>query len=299
MELRELRYFLAICEEGSLTAAAARLHVAQQSLSPVVAKLETALGVALLDRGAFGARPTPAGELLRQRAAAVLRDVDEMVRAVREAGAPGGGEVRMRYGLDTEHIVEPLLARVRAHLADVTVVGWTGTDSDNLRALRAGETDLVLAWAVAGTGDELSTATLAEEECVAAVPDPHPFAALPAVPVDRLGGCAVVMFPRASAPAVWDHIAAGLTTDARRPPRITETAVNGQRAMIRHAVEAGALTPVSRSLAAGLGRPDVRFLPFAPPIGVPAHLVWRPGLPAAAARVVTLARDLHRGEARG
>lgn len=292
VELRQLRYFVAICEEGSLTRAGARLHVAQQSLSQTVTALEAELGVRLLDRGSFGARTTPAGRVLRERAAALLRDADAAARATREAAGDVSGLVRIRYGLDSEHLVDTLLPGVRSRLPGVSLRGWTGPDSDNLTALRAGDADLVLAWAVAGHVGDLHTATLAHEHCWAALPDTHPLATRDTLPVDALAGRPLVLFPREAAPWVWDHIAGHFQADGRLSPRITETAVSGQSGMLEHALTAGALAPVSRSLISALRQPGVRFIPFEPPLTVPVHLTWRAdSTPATAAVVDALLRD--------
>lgn len=288
MELRQLRQFVAVCEAGSLTRAGARLHTAQQSLSQTVATLESELGVRLLDRGAFGVRPTDAGRVLWERGAALLRDADAVARAVRDTGGHPTGTVRLRYGLDSEHLVRRLLADVRARLPQLTVAGWTGPDSDNVRALRAGDADLVLAWAVDGHLGDLPAVTVAAEDCWAAVPADDPLATADAVPVAALAGRALVMFPRESAPWVWDHIAGHLTA-GRPAPRITRTAVSGQAAMVDAALTLGAICPVSRGLIGELERPGVRFLPFAPALSVPAQLVWRAGPAPAVAAVIAAA----------
>jgi DNA-binding transcriptional LysR family regulator len=291
VELRQLRSFTVICDEGSLTRAAARLHLAQQSLSQLVAVLEAELGVTLLERGAFGVRPTAAGRLLRSRGTALLRDADDTVRAIREAGALCGGTVAVRYGLDSEHLAGPLMGALAAQLPGIAVTGWTAPDPDNLHALRGGATDLVFAWVVPPDAGELQTLTVTVELCLAAVPDAHPLADRPAIPVCALAGVPLVMFPRAAAPAVFDHIAGHLTVDARRPPRITETAVGGQAGVVDEAVRIGAIAPVSRSLTPSLRRPGVRFVPFEPEVNTPLQLVWRSGPSAAVAQVIAAIRS--------
>src|ERR1700739_4438004 len=72
MELRHLRYFVAIAEERSFTRAAERLWVAQPGLSTQIRRLETELGVRLFDRHSRGVEMTDAGELLLERARGVL-----------------------------------------------------------------------------------------------------------------------------------------------------------------------------------------------------------------------------------
>ncbi|MCB1274519.1 MAG: LysR family transcriptional regulator [Leucobacter sp.] len=87
MELRELRYFAAVVEAGSLTAAAAALHLAQPSLSAAISRLETELGTRLLVRSPRGVEATSAGRYLLDAASRVLGDVDEITREIRRYGA--------------------------------------------------------------------------------------------------------------------------------------------------------------------------------------------------------------------
>src|ERR1700738_3030389 len=72
MELRELSAFVAVVEEGGMSAAARRLHVSQSALSQTVSALERELGVMLLERTSTGVRPTEAGTTLFAEARAVL-----------------------------------------------------------------------------------------------------------------------------------------------------------------------------------------------------------------------------------
>ena len=87
MELRQLRYFTAVVEAGSFTAAAAVLHVSQPPLSVAVAKLETELGVALLVRTPRGVEPTSAGRYLLGRSSRVLGDIDDISSALARFGS--------------------------------------------------------------------------------------------------------------------------------------------------------------------------------------------------------------------
>ncbi|WP_460775828.1 LysR family transcriptional regulator [Microbacterium sp. GXF7504] len=87
MELRQLRYFVAVVGAGSLTAAATALHLAQPSLSVAVRRLEEELGVPLLTRTARGVEPTAAGRRLFDGATRILADVDELGDKLRRHGA--------------------------------------------------------------------------------------------------------------------------------------------------------------------------------------------------------------------
>lgn len=97
MELRHLRYFVAVAEEQNVTHAAARLHVSQPSLSRQIHDLEDEMGVALFERTAKTVRLTNAGRLFLEETRAVLRRVDEAVAAAKAAGSGARGELRIGY----------------------------------------------------------------------------------------------------------------------------------------------------------------------------------------------------------
>ena len=95
MELRHLRYFIAVAEEGSLTVAAEkRLHTAQPSLSRQIRDLEYEVGVALLERSARGIALTPAGRAFLERARLALSQVQAAIDAARRAGSAAEAFVR-------------------------------------------------------------------------------------------------------------------------------------------------------------------------------------------------------------
>jgi DNA-binding transcriptional LysR family regulator len=96
-ELRQLRYFVAIAEEGSLTRAAARLHIAQQSLSQQVRTLEAQLGVTLFERSSRGVTLTDVGLVLLREARPVLAHAERAVDAVRRVARGEQGELRVGF----------------------------------------------------------------------------------------------------------------------------------------------------------------------------------------------------------
>lgn len=98
MELRVLRYFLAVVREGSITAAAERLHVTQPTLSRQLAQLERDLGVQLYDRTTHGIELTPEGQLLGQRAAELIELADKTENEVRHHSEELSGTVYIGAG---------------------------------------------------------------------------------------------------------------------------------------------------------------------------------------------------------
>lgn len=91
MELRLLRYFAAVVEAGSLSAAAVQLRLSQPTLSVAVRQLETAVGVELLVRTPRGVRPTSAGRFLLDASTRILGDLDDVVRELSRFGAGTAG----------------------------------------------------------------------------------------------------------------------------------------------------------------------------------------------------------------
>ncbi|XPP27150.1 MAG: LysR family transcriptional regulator [Leucobacter sp.] len=93
MDLRQLRYFTAVCEEESFSRAAQRLHMTQPPLSTTVAALERELGIQLLNRVQHGVIPTEAGKLLALRAGQILRQTDELGAHLRGLGEGSEGHI--------------------------------------------------------------------------------------------------------------------------------------------------------------------------------------------------------------
>lgn len=97
MELRHLRYFVAVAEEQNITRAAARLYVSQPPLSRQIRDLESELGVRLFDRSARAVRLTEAGKIFLSEARCTLERADEAVYAIKAFALGGRGRVRIGY----------------------------------------------------------------------------------------------------------------------------------------------------------------------------------------------------------
>ena len=95
MELRILRYFLAVAREGSITHAARRLHISQPTLSKQLKDLEAELGKKLFVRSSFSVRLTEEGMLLRKRAEDILDMVDKTETEFKALGEIHGGDIRI------------------------------------------------------------------------------------------------------------------------------------------------------------------------------------------------------------
>jgi DNA-binding transcriptional LysR family regulator len=111
VELRHLRYFVAVAEEQNVTRAAARLHVSQPPLSRQIQDLEAELGFDLFERSARAIRLTPAGKVFLKEARDVLRRVEDAVAAARAVAAGAGGDFHLGYAPSPTAEIMPAVLR--------------------------------------------------------------------------------------------------------------------------------------------------------------------------------------------
>ncbi|SFH95713.1 LysR family transcriptional regulator, nitrogen assimilation regulatory protein [Bosea sp. OK403] len=149
MDLRQLRYFTAIVEQGSFSKAATKLRVAQPALSQHLRHMEDELGVALLHRGTRGVLPTEAGERLLLRARAILAEFAELRDSVRGETAAPGGEVRIGLpGTVSEQFSVPLIQAARERYPAVRIRIAEAMSGFVLDWLRRGEVDLAVIYTI-------------------------------------------------------------------------------------------------------------------------------------------------------
>ncbi len=122
MDIRQLRYFLEIVAQGSLTRAAESLHVAQPALSLHLKNMEEQLGTRLLTRSRSGVTPTEAGELLLQRARAILEDLARTEDDIRNLETDPSGIVRIGLpGTISAMVSLPLILAARERFPRITL----------------------------------------------------------------------------------------------------------------------------------------------------------------------------------
>jgi DNA-binding transcriptional LysR family regulator len=176
MELRHLRYFVAIAEERSFTRAAERLWVAQPGLSTQIRRLESELGVQLLERHRRGVDLTAAGELFLERARVALTAADAAALTGRDLEAGVSGSLKIGLSTGPQWGRTPLLLErfttARPGVELTVVAGYGGTLWRDLRDARL---DAVLAPASFCSGD-LRSLDLGLEPWLVLVGAPHPLA---------------------------------------------------------------------------------------------------------------------------
>jgi len=205
MELRQLRYFVAVAEELHFRRAAERLHISQPPLSQQIRALEDELGFALLIRTRRRVELTPAGEAFLRDARALLGELDGAVATARRIDAGQTGRLRIGFvGSALLSIVPGTVERFRASRPGVAIELRERSTVDQLRAVSAGVIDVGLVRPPIDDESGLRAEIVLRERTVAALPTAHPLAALARVPLRRLAVEPLVLFPREQAPGFHD-----------------------------------------------------------------------------------------------
>ena len=187
MELRHLRYFVAVAEEGSRTSAAERLHTSQPSLSRQVRDLEYEIGAELLLRNVHGVEVTAAGKAFLDHARLALMQVDAAVEAARRAAQPA--RKTFAIGFQTGHEMNWLpraMHVLRDELKDIEVTISSGYSPDLAEALARGRLDL--AFLRAEPGYDLAYHVVDREPLIVLMPSDHRLTAKQAIHPRELVG---------------------------------------------------------------------------------------------------------------
>src|SRR5450432_626419 len=188
MELRHLRYFLAVGEALNFTKAAAQLRVAQPALSRQVQDLEDEIGVDLLRRSPRGVTLTAEGKLFLEEVRELLKRADESVEKVRALARGEYGELHVGYAPSPSvEILPPALAAFQKAAPHVKLVLHDLSSNEMAEALRRGTLDLsIMVRPTEENAVGLEFQLLKSYHFCVALPPGHPFAKLKRVPLSRL-----------------------------------------------------------------------------------------------------------------
>jgi DNA-binding transcriptional LysR family regulator len=264
MELRHLRYFVAVAEELHFRRAAERLHVAQPAVSEQVRKLEDELGVRLLDRSQRSVSLTDAGAAFLTEARRVLHDAEVARLAARNARDRAGHRLQIGYMPASLPVSVPrTLQRLATGMANLETSLEPGNAAELIEAVRAGRLDAAVVSLPAPTAGLRST-PLADEQAIAALPVTHRHAVASAIRLDQMLPERIVVLPREANRAFYDAIVAACR-DAGLSPTLTEMP-DGHLEPALLAVASGAgMALVPASAADRYLAPGVRFVPLADP----------------------------------
>lgn len=241
MELRHLRYFVAVAEERHFGRAAERLHMAQPPLSQQIKALEAELGARLFDRNRRKVELTAAGTALLPEARDILARAGDLGRLARAAAGGEAGRLDIAFtgSVPFTDVMPRVLRAFRHHYPDVRVSLREMSTGSQIEALAEGKLDIGFARPASDTLPAgVAGRRILREPLVLALPADHPMAGRDRLSMAQVAGEGLVMNPRHIGTGLYDKIsqlcqAAGFT------PRI--------------AVEAHQMSTMIRLVSAGLG----------------------------------------------
>jgi DNA-binding transcriptional LysR family regulator len=271
-DIRQLRYFVAVAERGSVSRAALDLHLSQSALSEALGKLEVQLGVQLLERSSRGVAVTPAGEALLPEAREAIERFDAALDAARRAGRGETGRLRVGFeAAGAGRLSTQARARFVARFPHVRVEPRRFEWGGEVPALRDGECDVAFAWLPADLNG-LRSELVASEPRYAGLAAGHPLARRGELSVLDLNDEPIMWTRRA--PRYWvDWWAVNPRPDGSEPRWGREN--DNVEEMLEQVADGSAYCIVPVSMTEYYARPDLTWIPIVDIEPLRIALAWR------------------------
>jgi DNA-binding transcriptional LysR family regulator len=261
MELRHIRYFVAVAEELHFRRAAERLHVAQPAVSEQIRKLEEDLGVRLFDRTQRSVSLTEAGEVLLGEARSLLRQAEAARLAARNARDLATSRLRIGYmPASLPASVPHALQRLAAASSRVETRLEAGSGLELIEAVRGKRLDAAVVSLPAPTAG-LRTTPLTDQRAMAAVPVGHNHAVKSEIRLEQVTPERILVLPRDANRPFYDAVLATCRDAGVSPTLVEMPDGDVEQALLAVASGAGmALLP--EAVAERYAAPGVRFVPL-------------------------------------
>jgi DNA-binding transcriptional LysR family regulator len=282
VELRHLRYFIAVAEELNFSRAAERMHMAQPPLSAAIRQLERDVGVDLFVRTTREVKLTDAGRAFLEGARRTLSDAEQAAEDAKRAAAGDLGRLRIAYSWSTRFETLPALGKAfRGSHPGVELLGQEMWNARMPPAFANGSIDIALSLCPE-IAAELELAPIRRERLVALLPDAHPLTREEAIPLSALADEEFVLFPREIAPRLHDAFVAIYRRAGFEPRVRNESFHTGWDLGVLAEIPAVAMAP--QTVAGGLPDGIVAVAVSEPTDSLETCLVWRgdDGSPAVA-----------------
>ena len=228
MELRHLRYFIAVGEEQHFGRAASRLHIAQPPLSRQIQDLEKEMGFHLFDRLPRGVRLSAAGKLFLSDARRILQDVDEAKRRAERIALGKAGTLRIgiAMALSWHGMVVESFREFRRQQPDAELVLHHSISIHQIEAVLSGRLDAGFAAALTPWNKDLAHWEFARERILLAVPKSHPLTKRGRIRLRDLRDMPFIWFQRSANPPFDDLLTQECARGGLSAPRIVQEATD-------------------------------------------------------------------------
>jgi DNA-binding transcriptional LysR family regulator len=228
MELRHLRYFVAVGEEQHFGRAAQRLRIAQPALSRQIQDLEDEIGFKVFDRLPRGVRISAAGRLFLEDARRILHQVNEATTRARRVASGQSGTLQVGFveSVSWHGIVPESFKRFREARPDAELQLRPMSSAEQMEAIRLGSLDAGFAFTLASMDHKLVQLEIEVLNLVLAAPLGHSLTKLKRVRLRDLGGADFIWFPRRESPAFYDSLMRECFRGGLKTPHIVQEAAN-------------------------------------------------------------------------
>src|SRR6266436_4446504 len=263
VELRHLRYFVAVAEMENVSRAALKLHVSQPALSRQIRDLEGEIGFSLLERTAKSVRLTDAGRAFLDNARALLQNADEAVTKARAVASAEPTELHVGYSpTPTAEILPKILRAFQRKMPNVHVKLHDWSNNAILNGIREGrlQLGLIVPPLKAITLHDVRYEELFHERVCVAVAPQHPFARRRAIPITEVAAEPLIGLTREDYPNYYDYLSV-IFLKLKQKPRVVEE--HDSFSAVMSAVEAGTGVAIATDFAYSFGN-RVKFLHVTP-----------------------------------
>ena len=208
MELRHLRYFVAVGEEQHYGRAAQRLRVAQPALSRQIQDLEGEIGFKLFDRLPRGVKISAAGKYFLEDARGILQQVNEATTRAKRVALGQSGTLRVGFveSISWHGVVPESLRRFRQQQPEAELQLRPLSSLEQIEAVAGGRLDAGFVFTIANINGELAELPVASLNLLLAAPRGHPLTELKKLRLRDLSDAAFIWFPRRESPAYYDRL---------------------------------------------------------------------------------------------
>ena len=224
MELRQLRYFVAVGEEQHYGRAAQRLRVAQPALSRQIQNLEEEIGFNLFDRLPRGVKINAAGKLFLDDARRILKELNDAAAIAKRIGSGLSGALRIGYvqSLSWHGVIPESLRHFREHRPDAELQLKPLSSSEQILAVQSGALDTGYIYSMGKVARELGQLQVGLVNLLLAIPAGHPLTKLKKLRLKDLSDAPFILFPRRASPIFFDSLMAECARGGLKAPRVVQ-----------------------------------------------------------------------------
>jgi len=228
MELRHLRYFVAVGEEEHYGRGAQRLRVAQPALSRQIQDLEEEVGFKLFDRLSRGVRLSTAGKLFLEEARRILQQVDEATKRAKRVASGQLGTLRVGFveSMSWHGVVPDSFRQFRERQPNAELQIKPMSSLEQIATVQSGQLDAGFVFTIANIDRELAQLAIAFINLMLAVPKGHPLAKSKSLRLRDLSSASFIWFPRRESPVFYDQLMHACFRGGLKSPHVVQEGVN-------------------------------------------------------------------------